>query len=122
MIERLKFILLSISIVCLSSCSRMVVNVSTADLEVVEVEAEKIRNRTEAYYYASVKTVFFSNNLFNEELLKKDFGKLVEKNIKEGLIDSDDKPRFQKIFNENIRNKIEEIKSGLYQWIDKNQK
>ena len=103
------FIYLGLLLLNVSSCSRMIIEVSTADLVTVHTETENIRDQIDAYAYASVNQVFFSNTLFDKDQLSQEFEKVIATDIS----DSADTQKFMKLFETNVQRKVMEIKNAF---------
>ena len=89
--QLVKSLLILICLVSLNNCSRMVVNVSTADSDLVQLEGDKLINRTRAYAFVEIKSIVFACDLFNIKKMNAFVIQDINAGIISGTIDNEDK-------------------------------
>ncbi len=93
------------------SCSRMIVNVSTADLKTVNKNTDSLMDRINAFKYSRQRKNIFSNKLFQIEEMNKMFENLMEEGKKSGFVNSDDSKTIIEDFQKGTLMKLSDIKN-----------
>lgn len=95
-----------------SSCSRMVVNVSTADRDKVLIKANELESMQYALQYAAIKDKFLSNPLLDPQEFERQIDNFLRAEVRSGVTDTAEVPSVKQTLIQNIGGELNTIKQS----------